>query len=304
MLYNSIPQTQTVTIPDPVNATSTVFSSDRGSAAGSFRVPLGVRPALMDRSKAGMALTNAQPAFHIINLISCAAAVYIYTGASGVRSVAVFHAHTGDIPPDEGPMASKYNVHGVPASDVYVVFASSQEMKANPREGIQTAGQGLFQILADGVPQANIRVLTGTGTFGANLEGDCGTRYVQYWPNGNLRTVCATAVANGALDYRAQFPGTTTKIGFAGTGHNLTEANTRIQALTQAVSNATNDSGVLDALSNFFQGAHSFKAGSLKLFMTQRLCNAIRGTTIATITPTNAQNLATDLIQGIRAGRY
>jgi hypothetical protein len=201
-------------------------------------------------------------------------------------------------------MASQYNVQGVPASDVYVVFASSQEMKSNPRDGIQTAGQGLFQILADGVPPANIRVLTGTSTFGANLDGDCGTRYVLFWPNGNLKTVCATAVANGAQDYRAQFPGTTTKIGFAGTGHNLTEATTRIQTLTQAINNATDDNGVLDALSNFFQGAHSFKAGSLKLFMTQRLCNAIRGTAIATITPANAQNQATDLIQGIRAGRY
>jgi hypothetical protein len=162
----------------------------------------------------------------------------------------------------------------------------------------------LFQILADGVPPANIRVLTGTSAFGANRDGDCGFRYFLYWPNGNLKNVCATAVANGAQDYRAQFPANKTKIGFLGTSHNLTEANTRIQTLTQAINNATNDSGVLDALNNFFQGAHSFKAGSLKLFMTQRLCNAIRGTIIATITPTNAQNQATDLIQGIRAGRY
>lgn len=127
----------------------------------SFAVPFGMTPALQGQSDAGRNI--GANGVYIPNLISCAAAVYVYTnGAGGVLNVAIFHAHTGYIPNGETPLAAKYNINGVGAANIHVVFASSQSMHQNPSQGIQTAAEGVFAILGDGIPTANLKIITGT----------------------------------------------------------------------------------------------------------------------------------------------
>jgi hypothetical protein len=74
--------------------------------------------------------------------------------------------------------------------------------------------------------------------------------------------------------------------------------------LTAAVNGAVNDTGVVQAIRNFLNGPHSYKAGSLKLFVVRRLNFAIRGLAMAGVTPANAQATGQTLLDGILIGSW
>jgi hypothetical protein len=197
--YTAIPQNAVVTIPHPVTGVNTNFPSTMSQNWG-YGGNFGAVGQLVSASGTGQVVNPALGGFaHAANLLTCAAAIYIYTNGGGVvQNVALFHAHTGDISAAHGPMSVAYNVTGAAAANTFVVFASSQSMTPNPTEGIQTAADGLFQILADGVPAGNIIVVTGTGSaFGADIHGNVGRVKELVWAHGNLAVTCAAAIAAG-----------------------------------------------------------------------------------------------------------
>lgn len=306
MRFDQIPQNNQITALDDAGQPH-VFSSTAVENVMVFGVPFGKNAKPLNKSCDGAAITGATPgkALYIQTLITCAAAVYVYTdGAARVRGVAVYHAHTGMIPAPDGPMKAAYNLEGVPPAHVHVVFASSQSMKENPRDGIQTAASGLFTILAAGVPQANIRIVTGTGTFGANRHGDVGVAPTMVWPDGNLKAVLATAVKNATNDYVLQFPPGMNTQGIFGSGHNKAMGRQRAADLTASIYAARNDRQVLGAVENFLNGSYSYKDGSLKLLLVRRIYRAVRPLAVPNVTSANARATGTDLLSGIAEGRY
>jgi hypothetical protein len=305
--YTAIPQNAQVTIPHPVTGVNTNFPSTGAVQPWRYGGGFGTAGQLVGASGTGQVLNPALGGFaHIINLISCAAAVYIYTNGGGVvQNVALFHAHTGDIAAAHGPMSVAYNVTGAVAGNTFVVFASSQEMTPNPANGIQTAARGLFQILADGVPAGNIIVITGTGTaFGADIHGNVGFARELIWAHGNLANTCAAAIAAAGVDYAGQFPVGADTLGFMGSGHNRANGAQRILTLTNNVNGAANDTGVVQAIRNFLNGPHSYKDGSLKLLVVRRLNLTIRGIAMVNVTPVNAQATGQTLLDGIIQGQW
>lgn len=177
MLYNQIPQTQQVTVQHTGTLATQAFSCDSASLARNFRVPWGQQPQWFTTSGAGGVLNAMTPgrAGFAPNLISCALCVYIYEHGGQVQQVALFHAHTGLVPANHSPLDPSYNLLGTNANDIHVVFASSQASTPHsPGSGIQTAANGLFTFLADGIPLGNIRVLLSASTFGGNIDGDVG----------------------------------------------------------------------------------------------------------------------------------
>lgn len=82
-----------------------------------------------------------------------------------------------------------------------------------------------------------------------------------------------------------------------------------MQQLTLALNNAPTDNARIQAMTNFFNGPHSYKAGSLKLMMTRALDAEIRNVVPALpavaggITTLNAQQRWTQLLQQIQAGQ-
>jgi hypothetical protein len=314
MLYNQLLQNLpnvVINIHNPAGGQQ-AFNSANGKFSGNYRVPYGAPAAVAGRSGTGLNVAAGGYA-ETMNLLSCAFVVYIYAPASlgVVQHVAVFHAHSGDIPNGEEPTAVKYNLHNTAVADIHVVFASSQpDNSSNPKRSIQTAANGLFTILNAGVPQANIRVLTDTGGgFGANSLGEVGTGALPYWSTANLANVLNQTVAAATANYNAQFPPRVTSIGPFGATHNKTEAAGRLQQLTAALNSAQTDSTRIQAMTTFFNGAGSYKAGSLKLMMTQALDTEIRNVAPRLpampggITTLNAQQRSTQVFQQIRAGQ-
>lgn len=310
MLYSQLQQTAQVTIPDPVTRAPTNFTSIAVNAAWTYALPFGVQSTLVGPSNFGINVPVGGSA-HSMNLLTCAAVIYIYTnGAGGVLNVAFFHAHTGGIGAADSPLAAKYNINNVAAGNIHVVFASSQQMHHDPNSGIQTAADGLFRIRGDGVPAINIRVITGTGTmFGANDQGDVGVTARREWAhaggmNGTLRQrfLAAVQAANG--DYQGQFGPNQATIGVFGTGHNKAKGTQRINALTNAINGATNDQGVVNAMRTFLTDtSYSYKAGSLKLFMVQRLQASLPTAPVGpAITAANAQARGATLLSRIEQG--
>jgi hypothetical protein len=102
--------------------------------------------------------------------------------------------------------------------------------------------------------------------------------------------------------YAAQFPPGQTKLGLLGSSHNLANGQARIQTLTTGINAASNDTARLNSLQTFLGDAHSFKPGSLKLFMVQQLNVAIRHQPAGNITPMNAQAQGNAIVSGIRNG--
>jgi hypothetical protein len=310
MRFNLIVPTGRITAIHPVTAQQQRFPST-GIADGMwFPVPFTKDPLMLNVSDTGHRITAGTPgrAVFIPNLITCAAAVYVYTnGAGAVQGVAVVHAHTGVIPDEHNPMQPVYNHGGVPAEHVHVVFASSQSMdRANPRAGIQTAADGLFTVLAKGVPLENILIVTGTSTFGANIHGDVGVRHVPAWLNGNvnLRETFVAAVAGAQDDYVAQFPPGVATLGLFGSGHNRALGKQRVTFLKASINAAKSDREVLRAVETFLTGPYSYKDGSLKLFVVRRIYYAVVGLPMANVTPANAREKGSDLLTGIEGGRY
>jgi hypothetical protein len=301
--YDQIALTSHVSIPQRVGP-AVNFPSAPASRCPSYSLGFGHDP-LLQNGRAGYLAVPPDGAVQIMNLISCAAAIYIYTNVAGaVHNVVVYHAHTGDIPAGQLPTEALHNTHNVPNAQIQVVFASSQSMDESPDRGIQTAADGLLAMLNAGVPLGNIRVLTGTGTaFGANDRGEVGLQAETVWRHGNLGTTLAT-VANQALTaYAAQFPAGQTTLGLLGSGHNLTTGRARIQRLLQEFNNARNDTARLDALQTFLRNnSYSFKAGSLKLMVVQQLNVVIRHQPAGNVTPLNAQAQGNNIISDIRHG--
>jgi hypothetical protein len=310
MMYNLLPQNVVINIPNGAGGVQ-AFNSAPTGLNWKYRLAYGAPLDLQGPSGAGRNV-QANGAVEIINLISCALVAYIYAPGGVVQHVAVFHAHTGHIPVGEDPTAAHFNVPNVAAANIHVVFASSQpDMPAAPHSGIQTAADGLFTILNAGVPLANIRVLTSTPAhFGANFQGDVGVGApVRYWGTANLANVLAQTVATATANYNAQFPPGVNSIGPFGSTHDRTEAAGRLQQLNLALNNAQTDNARIQAMTNFFNGPHSYKAGSLKLMMTQALDAEVRNVVPALpavaggITTMNAQQCWTQLFQQIQAGQ-
>jgi hypothetical protein len=304
--YHTIPQAGVVTIPNPVTGVNRNFPSTPNNLTWAHSAPFGDAGLMIGTSDTGQVVPAGSYAY-AMNLISCAAAIYIYTNGGGVvQGVAFFHAHTGTIPAGFGPMRPAYNVTGATAANTFVVFASSQSMTPNPRDGIQTAGRGIFEILNDGVPAGNIIIITGTGTrFGADSAGNVGTTTERVWAHGaNLKLTIATAVTAAGVDYAAQFPPLQNTIGIFGSGHNRTTGAQRVVNLNLAVNGAPNDNAAINAVEAFLNGPHSYKAGSLKLFVVRRLNFAIRAVAMATVTPANARATGAALLHGIRQGNF
>jgi hypothetical protein len=303
--YHAIPQPGVVTIPDPVTGINQNFPSTPNNFTWAHGAPFGDAGLMVGTSGTGQVVPAGSYAY-AINLISCAAAIYIYTNGGGVQGVAFFHAHTGDIPVGYGPMRPAYNVTGAAAANTFVVFASSQSMTPNPNDGIQTAGSGIFEILNDGVPAGNIVIITGTGTrFGADSDGNIGTSTERVWAHGaNLKLTITNAVTAAGVDYAAQFPLGQNTIGVLGSGHNRTTGAQRVVNLNLAVNGAANDNAAINAVEAFLNGPHSYKAGSLKLFVVKRLNLAIRAIAMATVTSANALATAAALLNDVRQGNF
>lgn len=312
MLYNAIPQAHQVTIDDALGAPMN-FPSTPATAAMRYALAWGQADA-MQNGHAGHIVVPANSAAHIMNLISCAGVAYVYTdGGGAVLNVTLYHSHTGLIPAGDLPhhVTPHYNVNAVPAAQIHVVFASSQSMHPLLGSSIQSAGQGLVDIVnVSQVPLANIRVITGTGTrWGVNGAGDVGSIPApRHWANGNLTVALTGATALAIGDYAAQFPPGHTTMGFMGSGHNLTTGNARIANLNVAINGAPDDGGRITAVRAFFLGAGSYKAGSLKLLLARRLDAAFRGGFAVPhgvgITTANAAAQVTNILNGITAGIY
>jgi hypothetical protein len=303
MMYNLLPQNVVINVPSPAGCRH-AFNSAPTATNWTYRLAYGDPLDFQNRSGAGCNV-RANGAVTIQNLLSCALVAYIYAPGGVVQHVAVFHAHTGDIPPGEEPTAGKYNIQNVAAADIHVVFASSQS-----EGGIQIAARGLFTILNAGVPLANIRVLTDTPyQFGANFQGEVGCdNPVRYWGTANLANILTRTVATAMANYNAQFPPGVNSIGPLGSTHDKTKAAGRLQQLTVALNTAQSDNHRIQAMTNFFNDPHSYKAGSLKLIMTQALVAEVRNVVPALpavpggITTMNAQHCWTQLFQQIQAG--
>jgi hypothetical protein len=226
MKYNTLPQTQQidVLIPDHTglqavgNGPPLQFNSDLALLVRNYGVPIGSHPrplpAMANRHEITSQVVPAEAAC-INNLLSCACVVYIYTIAGGaVTEVVVYHAHTGMIRDTALPIGSAFDPGGVAAADVHVVFASAESMNANqPMSGIQSASSGLHTLVTAGIPQGNIRVLTGCpSTFGANVHGDVGMSPVPGFLGNDLParvttalvTAGATAFPSPAMDHARQ----------------------------------------------------------------------------------------------------
>jgi hypothetical protein len=303
MLYNQIVHTAQVSIQNPAGGPNVVFASAPATTAPTYGLGFGQMPTAQD-GHAGHVDVPANGAVQIGNLLTCAAVTYIYTNAMGaVQNVVLYHAHTGFIPANELPTDPSRNVHNVAAGQIHVVFCSSQSMAPNPNNGIQTAADGLIGILNAGVPAGNIRVLTGCGgAFGANSKGEVGMSAVATWSNGNLQTTLVNCANLARAAYAAQFPPGQTKLGLLGSSHNLANGQARIQTLTTGINAAGNDTARLNSLQTFLGDAHSFKPGSLKLFMVQQLNVAIRHQPAGNITPMNAQAQGNAIVSGVRNG--
>ena len=306
MRYDQINLTAQVSIQNPAGGPNVVFPSAPATAAApSYTIGFGQIPVAQNGRPGHLDIPVNGAAF-IGNLLTCAAVIYIYTNAMGaIQNVVLYHAHTGDIPANDLPTHNSHNVHNVPVGQIHVVFASSQSMAPNPSDGIQTAADGLIDILNAGVPMGNIRVLTGTGGgFGTNGIGEVGMSPLTTWRNGNLQTTIANVAAQALAAYAAQFPPGQTKLGIMGSSHNLANGQARIQTLTTANNNATNDTARVNAVQACLGDAHSFKPGSLKLFVVQQLNVAIRHQPTGGITTMNAQAQGTAIVNGIRNGTY
>lgn len=302
MRYDQINLNRQVSIPDGAGGTE-VFPSAPASSVGNYSLGFGKKPVIQE-GRAGHLDIQPDGAAQIINLLSCAAVVYIYTDVLGnVQNVVLYHAHTGLIPNHELPTDPTHNAHRVSNAQIHVVVASSQSMEDDPDEGIQTAAYGLIDILQAGVPKANVRVLTGTtACFGANVRGEVGIYARATWANGDLQATLTNVAAQALADYETQFGPGQTKLGFLGSGHNLANGRTRIQTFRDTLSAARDDTARLNALETLLQDAHPFKAGSLKLFVVQRLYGAVRNLPITNVTAQNAQHEGNAILNGIRDG--
>ena len=314
MMYNLLPQNVVINIPNPAGGVQ-AFNSAPANVCQWYRVPYGAPNSSTGEGRGRNLPTGAA---HALNLHSCAFVIYIYAPAGVVQHVAVYHASGGDIPNGEVPTDGKYCPPGVAAADIHVVFASSlPDRPHDPNRGIQTSANGLFAILNAGVPQANIRVLTETGmTFGASSTGDVGQSPEHFWSAADLANVFTQTVATATARYNAQFPPGVNSIGPWGSTHNKTEAAGRLQQLTVALNAARTDNRRIQAMTNFFNSPHSYKAGSLNLLVTQELIAVVQAlpkvqalaaaqalpAVPGGITTVNAQQCWTLLFQQIQAG--
>src|SRR5262249_26854629 len=130
MRYDQIVLTSQVSIPDGRRTED--FPSALASSAGSYSLGFGKKPVIQN-GRAGHLDIEPDGAAQIMNLSSCAAVVYIYTGGPGtVQKVVLYHAHTGLIPEDELPIAPTHNTHRVLNAQIHVVFASPKSMHTDP----------------------------------------------------------------------------------------------------------------------------------------------------------------------------
>ncbi len=306
MLYTAIPQTEQVTVAKEKGPSYT-FPSEPFDANWKYDLPFG-ETVIRNNGRASGDPIPANGAAEILNLLTCAAVTYIYTdNASNVLNTVLYHSHTGMIPKSEFPTVAKYNTNSVPLAQIYVVFASSQSMNlATPSAGIQTAADVLVDLLQTvNIPAANIYIITGTGArVGANSEGEIGLCPNRYWSGGNLATTLTNAANDACNDYQAQFTGGQTKIGFMGSTHNKSKSIALINTLSNAFTTAADDTALLTVLQNFMNTGHSFKDGSLKLYLTKRLNTAFRPLHTTAITSVNAKTQCTAIINGIRNGIY
>jgi hypothetical protein len=118
MLYNQLPQTGHVSIPNPVGGPDLRFTSAPGPFAPSYGVPFGDVP-IRQSGRAGRVDIAVGKAVEIPNLLTCAAVISIYTNALGaIQKVSIYHAHTGDIPADELPTHADRNNLNVPLGQI------------------------------------------------------------------------------------------------------------------------------------------------------------------------------------------
>ena len=133
--------------------------------------------------------------------------------------------------------------------------------------------------------------------FSANHQGDVGVSVpARYWAMANLANILTQTVTAAQNGYNAQFPVGVNSIGPFGSTHSRPEAAGRVQQLTLALNNAQTDDARIQAMTNFFNGPHSYKAGSFKLAMTQALDAQLRNVVptlpavAGGITPMNASS--------------
>lgn len=131
----------------------------------------------LNRSDSGQAVP-ADSVVYAENLITCSLVAYIYHSKEGnILGTVAFHAHTGAIKPEDGPMARKFNSYDCTPEDIEIIFASSQSvLTQDPSHDISTAASGLWTILDQGISADKITILSETGPwFGISDKGQVGS---------------------------------------------------------------------------------------------------------------------------------
>lgn len=297
MKYDQLPQNLNIQVIVPVNGAQQpggalqAFTACQAVQAPNYGVPIGAAPPQMMPHVAGAGpfinLATPGQALQSLNLITCALVVYIYTNGGGViQHITAYHAHTGSIPANDLPLGANFRPGHNP-NHVHVVFATSQDdHPGQPLMGIQTASQGLVDVLNSGIPANNIKVILGTGTsFGVNLQGDVGRTATPMFVGNDLPARVTVALGTAAARF-AQ----------AGLGMGpQPTAQQRYQLLQQILQIGTGqphgpvrDQTLLNALNAFFAGVLAFPPGSFDLFFVEELEGEIWGAHAQVVNPMNA----------------
>jgi len=284
MLYNQVPQTMQVAIQGQV------YPCDHARKARFFRVPWGQQPQAFMQSGAGGVLTLATSgkAGFAPNLLSCAMCVYVYVGGGLVQRVALFHAHTGDIPQGHTPLDPPYFLGGTNVADIHVVFASSQDTSPNlPNIGIETAANGLATLLNAGILLANIRVLLLASNFGANIEGDVGMGRAEAFLGadfGQAVTLAVTAAAPVANQVE------------------LLALQQLLRAAQGLAMGLTTSAALGNSLGTVLQSLNAFTPGSPYYLMVSQLYTSLIGNPVGVLGPGNIRTWGQRIVDAMKQG--
>jgi hypothetical protein len=285
--YNLIPQALHTTLTNSVSRATQDIDCDWAQKARSYEMPAPFTRISVPQDR-GIVVPSGKGAA-ATGLVTCAAAIYIYTRGGQVLGTACFHAFSGNINAAQSAVAAVFNVHGTPPDDIHVVFASSLSSNPHSADMFEHSSDGVFQLLADNIPLANMRFLINAGfEFGCNSAGDVGGSPV--FNGKEIKRRLRGAAADARRDYVWQFaPGTRTMGSiFSGTKHDKTSGENRAAALIRSI-DGSDGAGAIRGVRDFLRGPNSFKDGSLKLFLVRQLLRWTDDDAIAL--PTNAQVL-------------